>query len=104
MEVTVALEARYWVTPDGSVWSQAGMARRFWERYLEVFDKVRIVARAVRVERASPDWLPVSGENIEFHALPNYQGPGEFLRNSLAFRKAIRAAVPRQGAVILRCP
>jgi glycosyltransferase involved in cell wall biosynthesis len=104
MEVTVALEARYWITPDGSVWSQAGMARQFWERYLEVFDKVRIVARAMRVERASPEWLPVSAENIEFHALPDYQGPGDFLRHSLAFRKAIRAAVPKQGAVILRGP
>ena len=52
MDVTVSLEARYAVAPDGSVWSQAGMARSFWERYLEVFDTVRIVAQAVRVKQA----------------------------------------------------
>lgn len=104
MEVTVALEARYWITPDGAVWSQAGMARRFWERYLEVFDKVRIVARARHVEQASPEWLPVNAENIIFHALPDYQGPADFLRRSSGFRKAIRAAVPKHGAVILRGP
>jgi len=104
MQVTVALEARYWITPDGSVWSQAGMARRFWERYLEVFDKVRIVARALYVEQPSPEWLPVNSSNIEFHALPDYQGPREFLRNSRKFLQAIRAAVPKDGAVILRGP
>jgi len=102
MEVTVALDARYTVAPDGSVWSQAGMARQFWERYLEVFDTVRIVARAVRVQQAPEGWLPVNGKNILFYGLPDFCGPWQCLKRYPAVRAAIRSAAPAHGAVILR--
>ena len=102
MEVTVTLEARYAVAPDGSVWSQAGMARQFWERYLEVFDTVRIVARAAHVEQAPEGWLPVTGKNILLHGLPDYCGPWQYLKRYPAIRAAVRAAAPAHGAVILR--
>lgn len=102
MNLTVALDARYAVAPDGSVWSQAGMARRFWERYLEVFDTVRVVARAVPVERAPEGWLPVNSKNILFHGIPNYCGPWEYLKRYWRVRSAIQLAVPSHGAVILR--
>jgi glycosyltransferase involved in cell wall biosynthesis len=102
MEVTIALEARYAVAPDGSVWSQAGMARGFWERYLEVFDTVRIVARGTPVERVPEDWLVVNGKNILFHRVPDFHGPWQCLKRYPAIRAAVRAATPAHGAVILR--
>lgn len=102
MEVTVALEARYSVAPDGSVWSQFGMARRFWERYLEVFDTVRIVARANRVEQAPKGWLRVDSKNIVFHPVPDFHGPWQCLKQYPSVRAAIQASVPAHGAVILR--
>lgn len=104
MNVTVALDARYAVAPDGSVWSQFGMARQFWERYLEVFDAVRIVARAARIKQAPEGWLPVNGKNILFHGLPDFCGPWQYLKRYPAVRAAIRAAAPTRGAVILRVP
>ena len=102
MEVTVALDARYSVAPDGSVWSQFGMARPFWERYLEVFDKVRVVARGTRVEQPPEGWLPVNGKDILFHAVPDFHGPWQCLKRYPAVRAAIRSATPAHGAVILR--
>jgi glycosyltransferase involved in cell wall biosynthesis len=78
------------------------MARQFWMRYLEVFDRVRIVARATRVEQPPEGWLPVNSETILFHALPDYCGPWECLKRYPALRAAIRSAVPAHGAVILR--
>src|ERR1700722_16039128 len=102
MEVTIALEARYAVAPDGSVWSQAGMARGFWERYLEVFDTVRIVARGTPVERVPEDWLVVNSDNILFLRVPDFHGPWQCLKRYPAIRAAVRAATPAHGAVILR--
>jgi len=103
MEVTIALEDRYAITPDGTVWSQGGMARGFWERYLEVFDSVRIVARARREDRGPEGWLPeVTGRNISLHPLPDYCGPLQFLQRYTALHAGIRSAAPAQGAVILR--
>ena len=102
MDLTVALEARYSIAPDGSVWSEFGMARSFWERYLEVFDSVKIVARAARVERPPEGWMPVTGKNILFHAVPDFHGPWQCLKQYPAVCAAIRSAVPARGAVILR--
>jgi glycosyltransferase involved in cell wall biosynthesis len=102
MDVTVALDARYTVAPDGSVWSQFGMARAFWERYLEVFDTVRIVARATRVEQHPEGWLPVNSKHILFHGVPDFHGPWQCLKRYPAVRAAIRTAAPAHGAVILR--
>jgi glycosyltransferase involved in cell wall biosynthesis len=104
MDLTVTLEARYFVTPDGTGWTASGTAQKFWRRYLEVFDHVRIVARAVPVERALPAWLPVTGDGVSLIPMPNYLGPWSYLRRSRAFQRAIRAARPKQGAVILRVP
>jgi glycosyltransferase involved in cell wall biosynthesis len=78
------------------------MARSFWERYLEVFDTVRIVARAARVEQTPEGWLPVTGNNILFHGLPDFRGPWQCLKRYPAIQAAVRAAVPTQGAVIMR--
>jgi glycosyltransferase involved in cell wall biosynthesis len=102
MEVTVALDLRYSIAPDGSVWSQFGMARQFWERYLEVFDSVRVIARATPVAEPPAGWQRVNSDNIVVHALPDFHGPLECLLKYPVLRSAIRAAAPSRGAVILR--
>ena len=104
MQVTVALEARYVVARDGSVWSQTGMARAFWQRYLEVFDRVVVVARAAPVNMPPDRWLRVDGDGVLFQGVPDYHGPQEYLRKYWEVRAAIEAAVPRVGSVILRVP
>jgi glycosyltransferase involved in cell wall biosynthesis len=102
MRLTVTLEARYAVTPDGSVWSRFGMDRHFWERYLEVFDTVRIVARGVPVDRVPGGAVKVNSDHIVFHRVPDFQGPWEYLKRYRSIRSAILAAAPGGGAVILR--
>jgi glycosyltransferase involved in cell wall biosynthesis len=92
------------VTPDGAVWSDFGMAQKFWGRYLEVFEMVRIVARGRRVEHAVDGWLPVTGKGIQFHAVPDFHGPWQYVKRAMAVRTAIRSAAPTHGAVILRVP
>jgi len=102
MEVTVALDARYTVAPDGSVWSQCGMAREFWERYLEVFDAVRIVARATKVEQPPEGSLPVVGKNIVLYSVPDFRGPWQCLNRYPSIKASVSAAARARGAVILR--
>jgi glycosyltransferase involved in cell wall biosynthesis len=102
MQVTVALDLRYAVTPDGVAWTQYGMGQAFWERYLEVFDSVKIVARATPVERPPEGWQQVTGPQISLHAVPDVNGPWEALKQFFPFRKSIRSAMPEHGAVILR--
>lgn len=80
------------------------MAYSFWERYLRVFDEVIVVARARKTERIPECCKRVDGRGVRFHALPDYNGPVQYLQHYSALCEAVRAATPTHGAVILRVP
>jgi len=104
MKVTVTLEYRFTRTPDGAVWTQTTYSNSFWERYLEVFDSVRVVARARNVEYVPDNWKRVNGERVSFLAVPYYVGPWQYLRRAIEIASVLRNAVTPKDAVIMRVP
>jgi len=78
------------------------MAHSFWKRYLTVFDRVRVVARGTSLAQIPEGWLRVNSSEILFHVIPDFQGPWQYIRRYPVVQAAIRAALPRDGAVILR--
>ncbi len=80
MRILIVIDHRFDSTPDGAVWTQTMFTPSYWQRYLEVFDAVRVVARVRPVERALPSWLQVNVDNITVQPLPHYLGPWEYLR------------------------
>lgn len=104
MDLVITVEHRFKQTPDGSVWTQTMFAYPFWCRYLEVFDRVRVVARVERVPSKPVDWIKADGADVSFVALPYYVGPWEYIKRSRAVHAAIRSAVSPGDAVLLRVP
>jgi L-malate glycosyltransferase len=102
MNVAVTLDHRFFRTPDGAVWTDGGHAYPFWNRYLSVFDGVKVVARVRDVPRPESDWCVASGVGVRFLAVPDYLGPRQFLVRSASVRRAIHAAVDPSDAVIMR--
>src|SRR5262245_50966450 len=102
MTVVVTIEQRLVRTPDGRVWTPAQFSYRFWRRYLEVFDAVRILARVRDVDTAGVDAQRVDGAGATVVAVPYYVGPWECARKAVGILSAVRDAVDRQDAVILR--
>ncbi len=102
MNVAVTVEHRFFRTPDDTVWTEGLHAYPFWTRYLSVFDGVKVIARVRDVPRPEPDWRNASGTGVRFLAVPEYLGPWQYLRKSVAVRRAIRRAVDPRDAVILR--
>ena len=74
MKVSVALEHRFARLPDGSVWTQSQFRLPFWRRYLDVFDRVRCIARVLDVPRLDGDWHRADGERVSFSVVPYYLG------------------------------
>ncbi|MFF5230796.1 glycosyltransferase family 4 protein [Dactylosporangium sp. NPDC000521] len=100
----MSCEQRYLRTPDGRVWSTTGAAYDFWQRYLAVFDEVRVVARVADSAGRPPDAERVDGEHVTVHPVPYYVGPLQYLRRLRAVRAAVRTAVEPGDAVLLRVP
>lgn len=96
MRVIVSLEHHFDRTPDGVVWTQTQFPYRFWQRYLEVFDQVRVVARVRDAPRAAPDWQRADGRHVSFAAIPEYLGPRQYLLRFRQIRAAARSAIARR--------
>lgn len=100
--VVVVLEQRFAQTPDGQVWTPATNAYGFWQRYLEVFDCVKVVARVNPVEQVPSQWKRADGPQVSFAAVPYYVGPVQYVQKLWQIRRAVIAAVEPDDAVILR--
>jgi glycosyltransferase involved in cell wall biosynthesis len=104
MELVVSLEHRFDRTPDGAVWTQTMFAYPFWLRYLEIFDRLKVVARVRDVPTASGELVQANGSGVSFSAIPYYIGPLEYMRRIRSIQRAARNAVQPNDAVIMRAP
>src|SRR5215210_4314909 len=104
MNIAVLLEHRFNRTPEGAVWSQTMFGYPFWQRYLDVFEHVCVVARIREAAAPESGWKRADGERVAFAGLPYYVGPLQYASKYLQVRRAVCAAVVRNEAFILRVP
>ncbi len=102
MTVAIVLEQRFTRTPDGAVWTPAAFARPFWDRYLDAFTRVVVVARVEPSDTAGA--CRVDGGPVTVHDVPHFIGPGAFLRRAVSVRRAVAGAMRAADAVVLRTP
>lgn len=105
MRVSVVLEDRLFVrVPDGSVWTTSTHPYEFWQRYLQVFEHVNVVARSREVASLPPDQKRADGQGVSFSRIPYYVGPWQYLRKARQLRRAAAGAIRDDDAVVLRVP
>lgn len=104
MRLLVALEYRYVRGPDGAVRARAARDYAFWQRYLEVFDEVRVLARVADVAEDVSDVSLAEGDGVTFEPLPAYVGPWQYLPRAAELQWRIHRAVGRADAILLRVP
>jgi glycosyltransferase involved in cell wall biosynthesis len=102
MRLLVTCEHRFSMAPDGSVWTKVAFEYSFWERYLKVFDVVRIVARASDGVKIDNSHKRVIGNGVEFWPVPFYLGPEQFLMKRRKIRAALHGAVEKSDALLCR--
>lgn len=102
MNVTVTFEQRFALAVDGSVWTPGQGNYQFLKRYLEVFDRVSVVARIQGVSQISPGWIRADGERVSFVHVPYYLGPWQYLWRVLQIKALLRNVARSSEAAILR--
>lgn len=102
MRLVITAEHHFVTTPDGAHWGPDTMTYRFWQRYLDVFDHVSVLARVRRVSVAGPEHSRLDGASVSVHALPEYVGPREYLKVRRAMMQSVDETITPQDAVLMR--
>jgi L-malate glycosyltransferase len=105
MKALITTHAQMFQTPDGIVWTKSVYGYSFFERYLEVFDELRIVTRLKKIGYEEVgNKIKVSGKSIEFFPLPFYRGPWEYFVNLVKIKSKFAEAIDGCNCAILRIP
>lgn len=76
-----------------------------YQRYLRVFDKLRLVTRCTEKTSLESAWVPLSEEpRIEYSPMPFFQGPWQYAKQIFNVKRSARNAVKGCDAAILRLP
>lgn len=102
IKLTVTLEHRFKSSPDGRLWSQTMFPYSFWQRYLEVFDRVNILARVLKVWSVPEDWKRVDGRGVSFSPVPHYIGVLKYLLRARSVECAVQSGLGERDAIIMR--
>jgi glycosyltransferase involved in cell wall biosynthesis len=101
----VSASARFAVTPGDDLWSDNGsLGYPFWARYLEVYDEIRLAARAVPVAAPPPGWIRATGPGVRGAPLPDFQSARHLASRHRDVHRAVDALVAGGDAVHLRVP
>ncbi len=105
MEVLVVADAHFYKTPDGKYWAKTIYSYNFWERYLEVFDKVAVVSRTKHLDMIDTEnYLRVDGPNLRVIELPFLRGMKDYIRHYFELRKAAKHSIEGAATAIFRLP
>lgn len=107
MRLLVSIDHHFVRTPDGEVYLGPPMSisgYSFWQRYMEVFDEVVVLARVRQVQERPVGALLAGGPRVIFHDLPDYLGPWQYARVARTLRRETAKAVEKCDAYVLRIP
>ncbi|MEM7130470.1 MAG: glycosyltransferase [Chloroflexota bacterium] len=105
MNVLVSSSQHYVLTQDGELWvSNAAEGYKFWSRYLDVYDEVRLCIRAAYRPSPPVGWIRSCGEGVQPIPLPDFYGPAAFLKEYRRIRQIMRQALGTPMAIQLRIP
>jgi glycosyltransferase involved in cell wall biosynthesis len=104
VDLTILFDHRFYRDRHNYISLKAYCYSFFAERYLQVFDRIRIVARVNDNSVNSTGRAPVQGDNVEIISLGDWQGPVEFLLKGGSVAQKIRCALLPETAIIMIVP
>ena len=103
MKVLFIQEAKY-LEYNNNLYSTRISYRTYWDRYLEYFESVTILARVKPIIIIPKDFIISTGSKVNYIPIKYYEGPIDFLKNIFIIEKQIKVAVKSDYVYILRVP
>lgn len=89
---------------DGRYYFKSKEWYDFYQRYLRVFEELKIANRVIDEPELKKGRILVDDSRIEIHPLPIFHGPVEYAKNYFSTGRAMNNAVDGCDAAILRLP
>ena len=84
---------------DGQLWTpNASLGYQFWTRYLDVYDEVRLLARASPYAVPPDGWIAATGPGIVARRIEDIAGPTGYLMKYMSLSLLIAQAVRESGS------
>ena len=103
-KLLVVDEHHYYRDDQNQVWIPSQNDSTFWDRYLEVFDSIKVVARIKKVSQRPKGMILSSKDGVEFYDILDYTGPYEYAKNILKIRKQLKDVYSDCSHAIFRIP
>lgn len=100
----IVSDAYFYKSTDGKYYAAAIYEYDFWKRYLDVFHKVRVVARVEPVKKLNCKWKRADGDFVEFFDIPHFRGPKQLAKVLFKVMHLLKKAYKGCDAAIYRLP
>ena len=105
MKLAVTTNGRLYKTPEGHYYTQVVYRYDFFLRYLEVFEKVRLIAHCEEIGvKDVANMVRVDGPNLEIYEVPFPHGKIGYIKKYLAIKSALCRSLDSCDAALLRIP
>ena len=100
MNILVTSESHF-IDVGGTMYAN-NIAPEFFQRYLDVWDEVILLARVSQAERPPPGVLPIDFRGVRLAALPDFRGSVQYLKHLRTARRIAREALHDVDGVLFR--
>ena len=105
MKLLLIVDSHIYKTNDGKYWCKGITDRAFFERYLKVFEKIKIVSRIQKVDNIDEKiFLRVDSDEIEFVEMPFIRRTKDYILNYRIFIKKFKEGMQDCDCAIFRLP
>lgn len=104
MRVLVVVDGTFFRTSDGAIYSQGVYGYSFFQRYLDVFESVAVLARISDKKIDVTGMKRADGERVSFLPLPTYKGPIQYLTKRKKVKDQASKIINGYRCAILRVP
>lgn len=107
-KIAVINIATHLLKKDGKVYAESLMDHLFWEKYLQVFSEIYVIARGKDYEGEDLDkWIETDHDFVRFVFLPDYRGPKGYICNYIEIGRCMKKLLkdhPDLDCAIMRTP
>lgn len=102
--LNVVVDQRFKRCPEGRIWTFTPPSYDFFAGALEVFDRIRVIARVFDVAEKPHNARLVCGPRVDLVPIPSYIGPLEYVQKHKAIQKHLSDCAQLDGSFLFRIP